>query len=155
METSPSICSQWTSIDFCAAFAILEGISWLVQPGKLKKFRQAKWQSIRHVFCVSDSQTVLKWLSGEYLVKTEATRSILEDIWWNQDVLKQNEMHITCQRVPGHTNIIGIIICIIIRRRDWWQWNLQKPNKDVLNIITQDFMHILCQIKLIFEEMYW
>ena len=124
--------SSRCSIEFCEAFAIRDCLRDVVikiqnrhigigekpkkkkrkKKGKTKQRRKSiiteKSEDIKDIRIISDSQTVIKWITGEYIIKSKEIKQIIDDIHWNADIImKEKNNKIRIQWVKAHENTMG------------------------------------------------
>ena len=94
--------SERCSIDFCEAHAIHHALKDIYL--QIERVTQEWWkaneqegavnpvlndQGMTHIRVVSDSKTVIKWISGEYTVRHPNMRRLVREIRWNADLFKK------------------------------------------------------------------
>ena len=99
------------SVDYGEAAAIYEAVLYIA---KMYQEHQQNYGlpplvllNVQTIRFVTDSQTVLKWLMGEYRIKTTFMKFLIEGILWNKAYLEEAGYIIIFQYAPAHTNIFG------------------------------------------------
>ena len=96
--------SSRCSIDFCEARAINEALCAVIE-----KRRGNMLRGVRRVRVVSDSQTVLRWITGEYAIRSLTMKDTVNDILWNMALLEETYKgtKVIFQWVHSHDNTKG------------------------------------------------
>eukprot|EP01083_Nonionella_stella_P060966 158979_1 len=100
-----------TSIDFCEAMAIRDALD------KIYTDIQTKWKHDQEppkylketntIHLLTDSRTVLGWLSGEYRIRHKHLDNIIQDIQWLHACITETGYILILQWVKAHDNTIG------------------------------------------------
>ena len=90
------------SIDFCESRAIRDALQRFhrIQPNN-------RCQHYNHIHIISDSLTVLKWISGEFKIKSMPMKSITEEIHWIKNMIEDKGIQVSFQWVKSHNNTLG------------------------------------------------
>ena len=95
--------SRRCSIDFCEMNAIQDAIRDIAI-----NLREGKKQEIDSIRIISDSQTSIKWLMGEYIIKNAAIKRICEAIRYDANTItEETGAKIRIQWVKAHEDTNG------------------------------------------------
>ena len=93
--------SRRCSIDFCEAFAIRDALRDIILLNE-KNEKEIK-KEIKKIRVITDSEVVLKWIKGEYKIRNNTMRDIIEDIKWNATkIMEEKGLEISIQKVKAH-----------------------------------------------------
>ena len=102
--------SEWLSdrcsIDFCEAYAIRDSLIRLTY--ELRHRSLSDPVDFKTVRVISDSQTVLNWISGSYCIRNPVMKGVLDDIIWQMASLKEEfSVQVMLQWVKSHQGTFG------------------------------------------------
>ena len=103
--------SARSSIDYCEAMAIFDSVLLLAQKIENDYLHFKKPPDIltlvRNIRIITDSHTVLKWLTGVYRIKSVSMKQIINDIQWNVGYIEESGYKLSFQHSPAHTGVFG------------------------------------------------
>ena len=113
-----------------------------------------EFQAIR---VISDSQTVLNWISGSYCIRNPVMKGVLDDIIWQMACLKEEfSVNVVLQWVKSHKGTLGNEwvdqlakdgMEMVEKDTEWkydrWSWISQRAAKHTVMSRSRVFMAVL------------
>ena len=106
-----SALSKRCSIDFCEASAIRDAITYILDKLREPQDTQHHLETLipDHIRVISDSQVILKYISGQYQIRHPTMKKIIDDIHWNASTIHEDHPRITIsyQWTQSHQGTFG------------------------------------------------
>ena len=151
------------SIDYCEATAIYENLCWLAREYTVYYNNYGVAPDYlfhaENIRIFSDSQTVLYWIKGQYKIKSNFMKHIIDNILWYTSFFEECGYNVIYQYTPGHSGVFGNEIADILAKRGMRKCrNRFYNNTDSENFAEEDnwryisSKYINTTIKLLFYK---